>query len=233
MILLSFPETRVLGCLIEKELTTPDYYPLTMNSLVTACNQTTNREPVVAFDEQTVQLATDSLREKRLATAVFGSGSRVQKYRHDFLDHYELNRKELALLGVLLLRGPQTPGELRQRAERMAGGFGHLQEVETLLEGMMKGNAPLVRVIPAGLGRKEKRYMQLLAGEPTEEMLGPVAFTAQPLAVSGVGGGSQVAGGMGGMGSAEVTALREEVAQLRSELGALREEFAVFRKQFE
>lgn len=222
MIHLTFPETRVLGCLIEKELTTPDYYPLTLNSLITACNQTTNREPIVAFDEALVQGTTDLLRQKKLATAMFGSGSRVQKYRHDFLEHYTLERHELALLAVLLLRGPQTPGELRQRSERMAGSLLSLPEIEAALEDMGKGNDPLVRVIPAGLGRKEKRYVHLLSGEPDEALLSPAAataFTAVPYTPS--------------QNEEETAKLREEVATLREELQQLREEFAAFRKQFE
>ena len=207
MIHLSFPETRVLGCLIEKELTTPDYYPLTLNSLLTACNQTTNREPVVAFDERTVQDALDALREKKLATVIFGSGSRVQKYRHEFLNHYELSRRELALLAVLLLRGPQTPGEIRQRAERMAGGLPSLPEVETCLDDLARG-------------RKEKRFVHLLSGEPPDALLYPVApastFVPAPPATN-----------------AETEQLKADLAALRADLDALRAEFDVFRKQFE
>ena len=220
MIHLSFPETRVLGCLIEKELTTPDYYPLTLNSLLTACNQTTNREPVVAFDERTVQDALDALREKKLATVIFGSGSRVQKYRHEFLNHYELSRRELALLAVLLLRGPQTPGEIRQRAERMAGGLPSLPEVETCLDDLARGDAPLIRPIPAALGRKEKRFVHLLSGEPPDALLYPVApastFVPAPPATN-----------------AETEQLKADLAALRADLDALRAEFDVFRKQFE
>jgi len=221
---LSFPETRVLGCLIEKELTTPDYYPLTLNSLVTACNQTTNREPVVAFDDKTVQAALDSLREKKLATVIFGSGSRVQKYRHDFLEHYELSVKEIALLSVLLLRGPQTPGELRQRAERMAG-FGSLQEAESTLDGLTRGNSPLVGVIPAGLGRKEKRYVHLLSGEPSEAALTPVTVITQTVSESATAANNAQA--------EQIATLENDVATLKAELQQLREEFAAFRKQFE
>jgi len=223
---LSFPETRVLGCLVEKELTTPDAYPLTLNSLTAACNQTTNREPVVAFDEKTVQEAVDGLRRKGMATALFGGGSRVQKYRHDFLEHYTLERREIALLAVLLLRGPQTPGELRQRSERMAGGPIALPEIEQLLDGMAVGDSPLVRVIPAGLGRKEKRYIHLLSGEPDESILASAPMAAP----------------IGTLGSlqplpppapSEIEALRGEIATLRQELAALREEFSAFRQQFE
>jgi uncharacterized protein YceH (UPF0502 family) len=220
MIHLSFPETRVLGCLIEKELTTPDYYPLTLNSLVTACNQTTNREPVTSLDERAVQEAADALRQKALATAVFGSGSRVQKYRHNFLDHYTLNRRELALLGVLLLRGPQTPGELRQRSERMAGDLASLQEIESTLEEMTQGAAPLIRVIPPTLGRKEKRYIHLLSGEPDEALLNAApssGFTAIPYTGA----------------PAPTEELKAEIAALREELAQLRGEFAAFKAQFE
>ena len=219
---LSFPETRVLGCLIEKELTTPDYYPLTLNSLVTACNQTTNREPVVAFDDRTAQEAVDSLREKKLATVVFGSGSRSQKYRHDFLNHYELSRRELALVGVLLLRGPQTPGELRQRAERMAGGLPALPEVEACLDELARGDSPLLRVIPAGLGRKEKRYVHLLSGEPPESL-----FTAAPVATHGFAGLPPVEAS-----PSQLEELRGELAAVRAEVQELRAAFEAFRNQF-
>ena len=221
MTLLSFPEIRVLGCLLEKEATTPENYPLSLNSLLLACNQTTNRDPVVAFDEGTVQEALEGLREKKLATVIFGAGSRVQKYRHNLLDHYDLNSRETALLCVLFLRGPQTPGELRQRAERMAG-FAGLPEVEAALEGMARGDAPMVRALPPGPGRKEKRYVQLLSGEPSEPVAGsaaPVAFTPSPTP-------SQT-------NAIQIETLQNECAALREELRQLREEFATFRKQFE
>src|SRR5438067_5136609 len=108
-------ETRILGCLIEKERITPENYPLSLNSLSAACNQSTNRDPVTAFDEKSVEQGLNTLRQKKLVTAVFGAGSRVQKYRHNLLDHFALSPQELALLCVLILRGPQTPGELRAR----------------------------------------------------------------------------------------------------------------------
>jgi len=217
MIELTFPETRVLGCLLEKEATTPEYYPLSLNAVVTACNQTTNRDPVVAFDERTVQEALDGLRGKKLATVLFGAGSRVQKYRHDFLDHYNLNRRELALLCVLLLRGAQTPGELRQRTERMAG-FTELAEVEAALDGLCLGTDPLVRVIPAGLGRKERRFVHLLAGEPPAPDSVPAA-APEPSAPFPA--------------ARQVEALQGEVAGLREEVRRLREEFTAFKQQFE
>ena len=217
MIELSFPEARVLGCLMEKEATTPEYYPLTLNSLVTACNQTTNREPVVAFDDATVQEALDALREKKLATVIFGSGSRVQKYRHNFSDHYELSRRESALLCVLLLRGPQTPGELRQRSERMAG-FASLEDVEKSLDELSRGESPLIRPIPAGLGRKEKRYIHLLCGEPQESLVNPV-MPAASFAPS--------------HSTSRMEVMQGEISALRADLQQMREEFAAFRKQFE
>jgi len=225
MIELPFPETRVLGALIEKELTTPDYYPLTLNSLITACNQTTNRDPVVAFDEATVQEATDTLRQKQLATAIFGSGSRTKKFRHDLLDHYALERRELALLATLLLRGAQTPGELRARSERMAGGLLALSEVETALEAMAAGNAPLVRALAPAPGRKERRYVHLLSGEPDEAALAAgspgaaVVVPVDPMA--------------GRVTRDELEAVREEVRGLREELARVSDAFAEFRRQFE
>src|SRR5437879_6202715 len=112
-------EARILGCMLEKERVTPENYPLSLNSLVAACNQSTNRDPVTSFDEKTVDAGLSSLREKKLATVTFGSGARVQKYRHNLLDHFNLEPREVALLCVLLLRGAQTPGELRARTERM------------------------------------------------------------------------------------------------------------------
>jgi len=229
MIELLFPETRVLGALIEKELTTPDYYPLTLNALITACNQTTNREPVVALDEATVQEATDTLRQKQLATAIFGSGSRTKKFRHDLLDHYTLERRELALLATLLLRGAQTPGELRQRSERMAGGPLSLAEVETALEAMAAGNAPLVRALAPAPGRKERRYVHLLSGEPDETALAATpGFSAAAAAV--VVPPDPMAGRVT---RDELEAVREEVRQLREELARLQSAFFDFRQQFE
>ena len=207
MIELSLTETRILGCLLEKEATTPENYPLSLNSLTAACNQTTNRDPVLALDEAAVQAGVDALREKKLATVVFGAGSRVQKYRHNFLDNYELNRQEVALMCVLLLRGPQTPGELRQRTERMAA-FSNLPEVEAALDALCRGDEPLVGVVPAG-GRREKRYGQLLAGPLPEPDSQPVPVTLPP------------------------SKTEEQIAELREELRQLREEFTKFRRQFE
>jgi uncharacterized protein YceH (UPF0502 family) len=155
-------ETRILGCLIEKERTTPENYPLSLHSLVAACNQATARDPVAAYDASTVERGLDTLREKKLATVLFGAGSRVQKYRHNLLDHFTLGPGEIALLCVLLLRGPQTSGELRARTERLHR-FGSSDEVETVLRALSEDEAKFVQVLPARPGQKERRYVQLFS----------------------------------------------------------------------
>jgi uncharacterized protein YceH (UPF0502 family) len=214
-------ESRILGCLLEKERLTPENYPLSLNSLAAACNQATNREPVTAYDLKTVEAGTDSLRAKKLATVVFGAGSRVQKYRHNLLDQYELERGEVALLCSLLLRGPQTPGELRGRAERMHH-FGSLEEVESFLAALAKEDVRLVRVLPVRLGQKEERYVQLLSGEPVLPEAGTRERSASPSDPEKPAGGQS-----------RVEALENGLSELKKELELLREEFASFRKQFE
>jgi uncharacterized protein YceH (UPF0502 family) len=155
---LSPSEIRVLGALIEKQITTPDYYPLTLNSLTNACNQLTNRDPVVSYDEQTVVRALDALREKRLATLFSGAESRVAKYKHTLTDAILLTPAEVALLCVLMLRGPQTVGELRTRAERLFP-FDNLPEVEEALNALAaRPERPLVAKLPRQPGTKESRY---------------------------------------------------------------------------
>jgi uncharacterized protein YceH (UPF0502 family) len=214
-------ETRVLGCLVEKERLTPENYPLSLNSLTSACNQSTNREPVVSYDEKTVEAGVNALREKKLGSVIFGAGSRVQKYKHKLLEHYELTSAEVALLCVLLLRGPQTPGELRSRSERMHA-FESVAEVEARLEELGHGSAPLVRALEARPGQKERRFVQLLSAEATEGGLSsppggqesPPSVTVAPLPT-------------------RIDTLTAEVAALRMELDQLREEFRAFRKQFE
>ncbi len=154
-------EGRVLGCLVEKELTTPQAYPLTDNALVTACNQTTNRDPVVSYDVATVRLAVRSLREKQLLRTVHRTGERTDKHRHELDRALELLPAELALLAVLLLRGPQTPGELRARSERLHA-FASPDEVEQTLCALASRAEPLVARLERQPGRKESRYAQLL-----------------------------------------------------------------------
>lgn len=211
-------ETRILGCLLEKERLTPENYPLSPNGLTAACNQSTNREPVMSLDEREVEEGVNGLREKKLAMVVHQAGARVQKYRHTLPDHYDLSTKEVALLCVLMLRGPQTPGELRARTERMHQ-FGSLDEVEACLAELSRGDDPLVRAFPARPGQKERRFVQVLSGEPAEVDTSTVVSQEGASPRAGTG--------------ARVEALEQEVVALRSEVQQLREEFAAFKKQFE
>jgi uncharacterized protein YceH (UPF0502 family) len=220
-------ESRVLGCLIEKERTTPENYPLSINSLTAACNQSTNREPVMSLDEKTVENGVNALREKKLASVIFGAGSRVQKYKHRLLEHYELNAGEVALICVLLLRGPQTPGELRTRTERMTP-FESTAEVEARLDELARGDSPLVLKQPARPGQKEARYIQLLSVEVPEQDQSP-AFSQPPSAISHL----PSAISSDPAPPSKLESLTTEVATLRTELEQLREEFRTFRKQFE
>jgi uncharacterized protein YceH (UPF0502 family) len=159
-------EVRVLGALIEKEITTPDYYPLSLNALVAACNQSSNRHPVVHFDESTVVQALDTLREKKLIHLIDRSESRVTKYRHVLYEAMNLGRPTIAVLCVLMLRGPQTVGEIRTRTNRLYD-FSSLDEVEITLNSMMSAEPPLVARLARQTGQKEVRYAHLLSGEVT------------------------------------------------------------------
>jgi uncharacterized protein len=208
-------ETRVLGCLLEKERATPENYPLSLHSLTAACNQSTNREPVVSYDEKTVEAALDGLRGKKLATMIWAAGARVQKFRHNLLDFYNLNPGDIALLCVLLLRGAQTPGELRARTERLHR-FENVEESEQCLNGLSQGGDPLVRVLPPRPGQKEKRWVQLLAGEPQIAELA----SAVPIEIAAPE-------------PSRIERLEAELNVVKADLAALREEFADFRKQFE
>jgi uncharacterized protein YceH (UPF0502 family) len=212
---LSSIETRILGCLLEKERTTPEYYPLSLNSLVTACNQTTNRDPIVSYSEKIVEEGLDLLRQKKLAMLIHTAGARVAKYRHTFLDLYNLNAREVALIGVLMLRGSQTPGELRSRTERMCGAM-NLSDVETLLDELTAGDDPLVKVIAPRPGQKEKRYVQLLSdqadtGETASDSGRPIEETPQ---------------------KSRLDVLENEIHALRAEMSALREDLEQFKKLF-
>jgi hypothetical protein len=217
---LTLVETRILGCLLEKERITPENYPLSLNSLVAACNQSTNRDPIVGYDAKTVEAGLDGLRQKKLATMIMSAGSRVPKYRHDLLNHFDLNPREAALLCVLLLRGPQNLGELRTRTERMQF-FDSLEHVESFLAELAKGDSPLVRVLQARPGQKENRYVQLLSGEPdlTESVASEIAFSTTV---------SQVPSN-----SSRLDTIEKDVAEIKAELQQLREELLSFRKQFE
>jgi uncharacterized protein YceH (UPF0502 family) len=157
-------EARVLGALIEKEITTPDYYPLSMNALLNACNQKSNRDPVTELDEETIRQALHRLDDKGLAGAVRGTDSRVTKYEHRFSEAYNFGRREVAILCVLLLRGAQTPGELRGRAERLYN-FDELTDVQSTLQKLIEREPPLVRILPRQPGTKESRYLHLFCGD--------------------------------------------------------------------
>jgi uncharacterized protein YceH (UPF0502 family) len=157
-------EVRVLGSLIEKEITTPDYYPLTLNALVAACNQSSNRHPVAHFDEDMVVHAVDSLREKKLVHLVERGESRVTKYRHVLYEAMDLGRPAIAVMCVLMLRGPQTVGEIRARTNRLYD-FSSLEEVETTLNSLVSGEPQLVARLARQSGQKEVRYAHLLSGE--------------------------------------------------------------------
>jgi uncharacterized protein len=192
-------ELRVLGCLIEKQRTTPDVYPLSLNALRSACNQTTNRDPVVAYDEATIRSALERLGRKGWTRLASGAGSRAAKYRHLLDEKLTLSDPQIALLCVLMLRGPQTPGELKQRTERLHP-FASLPELQETLDGLI--DRDLVARLERRPGQKEERYAQLLGGE--EE---PVAAESPPRAESGL--------------EARVEALEREVADLREELARL------------
>ena len=214
---LTAPELRVLGCLIEKRWTTPEQYPLSLNALRLACNQTTNRDPVVDYDEATVRDAAQRLSRYGLARLTSGHGSRATKYRHLAEEALGLGRDELAVLAVLVLRGPQTPGELRGRSERMHS-FETLDEVLSALQHLMQRDPPLAKVLSRQPGTKESRYMHLLSGdaEPWE----PAAEQ------SSAAGGSVVA-------AERIVRLEDEVAGLQKEIAELKQQFADFRRQFE
>jgi hypothetical protein len=218
-IVLNEVETRVLGALIEKDITTPDYYPLSLNALVNACNQKNNRDPVMNLDEDTVRHALESLQQNRLAGPARGADSRVTKYEHRSQEVFNFTRGETAILCVLLLRGPQTPGELRGRSERMHR-FEELDDVQATLQRLMQRDPPLVRVLPRQPGTKEARYAQLLSGD-REEWNAPVSNEVATVRASSALQGDQT------------HRLETEVAELRKEVEELKQQFASFRKQFE
>ena len=218
-------ENRVLGCLMEKERMTPDTYPLTLNSLFAACNQTTNRDPVMTLGEREIEEGLDGLRQKKLAAAIFGGGSRVQKYRHLVPDLYNFTAQEGALLCVLLLRGPQTLVELRTRTERLAS-FPQLSDVEGALASLAEGEEPFVRHLPQRPGQKERRFVQLLSGEPVEP-------TPEELATAALGR-ERARGGMPAVPAPDhaprLEVLEQEVADLRAQLGTLRDSLDELRR---
>jgi uncharacterized protein len=214
-IVLSPEEARVLGALIEKDITTPDYYPLSLNALVNACNQKNNRDPVMSLDENTVRDALVTLQGKRLAGPASGADSRVTKYEHRIQEVFNFTRAETAVMDVLLLRGPQTPGELRGRTERMYK-FEELSDVQATLQRLMQREPSLVKMLPRQPGTKESRYAHLLSGDVE-------GFVAPPEIASATGAGDD----------GRIGRLENEIAELRREVAELREQMESFKRQFE
>jgi uncharacterized protein YceH (UPF0502 family) len=207
-------EARVLGALVEKDITTPDYYPLSLNALVNACNQKNNREPVMSLDEAAVRDALSGLQQFNLAGPARGADSRVTKYEHRLQEVFNFSRGETAVLCVLLLRGPQTPGELRGRTERMHQ-FEDLDAVQASLQKLMQREPPLAAVLPKQPGTKESRYAHLLAGPVDAGSMNavPVVHSVDK--------------------DERISQLEEQVAGLREEVRELQAMFEGFRKQFE
>ena len=206
-----------MGSLMEKETTTPGYYPLSLNALVNACNQKSNRDPVIEVDESAVRDALYSLGAKGLAGPVSSAESRVTKYEHRMQEIFNFTRRESAIICVLLLRGPQTPGELRGRTERLFR-FDDLSDVQSTLQRLAEHNPPLAKMLARQPGTKEARYVHLLTDDPEAWETSP-----SPLA----------AGNAVSSGGEQIAMLEETVARLEREIAALRKEFTEFRKQFE
>lgn len=208
-------EVRVLGSLVEKQLTTPEYYPMTLNALVAACNQKSNRDPVVSYDESTVTAALDSLRDKNLVYTFHGSTSRVVKYKHMLPNVYELDPAETAVMDVLMLRGPQTVGEIRGRTDRLFD-FSGLPEVQETLDGLARREEPLVMRLERQVGQKDARYAHLLSGE--------IDVASLPVSRERATGSGQ---------DGRIEQLESELESIKTEIAQLKEELARFRQQFE
>ena len=220
-------EVRVLGALIEKDITTPDYYPLSLNSLVNACNQKNNRDPIMTLDEDSVRQALGSLQEKRLAGPAGGADSRVTKYEHRLQEVFNFDRREIAIICVLLLRGPQTPGELRGRSERMYR-FETLDDVQSTIQRLSDRTPPLVRVLPRQPGTKESRYVHLFSPDTwpkndtgPKDDASPKESLPQSISEPRLTNDSRI------------SALEAEVSSLRSQVADLRQQLATFKTQFE
>ena len=207
-------EARDRGSLVEKQLTTPEYYPLTLNALTAACNQKSNRDPVVSYDETTIMTAIDSLRDKNLVYLYYGTGSRAVKYKHMMPSVFDLDAAGVALVAALLLRGPQTIGELRERTGRLHE-FAGLGEVQEALDGLTRRDEPLVIKLERQAGQKEARYAHLLCGPVDQSAVAPVREASS----SGK--------------EDRIAKLESEIENLRGEFASLRETFEEFRKQFE
>jgi uncharacterized protein YceH (UPF0502 family) len=208
-------EVRVLGSLIEKDITTPDYYPLSLNALVNACNQKNNRDPVMTLEEDSVSHALATLQEKRLAGPASGADSRVTKYEHRLQEVFNFDRREIAILCVLLLRGPQTPGELRSRTERMYR-FEALDDIVSTLDRLGQRQPPLAAILPRQPGTKESRYLQLFSGDAPPAELLPVRLPVRS-----------------SPDNDRLGHLENEVLELKREVVEMQQQLAAFRKQFE
>jgi len=219
---LTFEAVRVLGALIEKEITTPEYYPLTLNSLTLACNQKSNRDPILALDEKEVVRALDSLRDQRFAVMVTLAGSRVPKYRQIWAEVERLEKPVVAVMCELMVRGPQTTGELRNRCERLHL-FPDVPAVEGVIAALMNrgdGVPPLVARLPRRPGQKECRYAQLLSGPPAAD-LEPVGVALEPATREVRNEEDRIA------------TLSASVETLRGELAELKQRFLDLKRQFE
>ncbi|OGV33786.1 MAG: hypothetical protein A2020_11710 [Lentisphaerae bacterium GWF2_45_14] len=216
--ILSPVEARVLGCLIEKEMQTPDYYPLSLNSLVNACNQKSCREPVMELNESAVSQALYELRQKKLANQIDTIGYRASKFEHLMDEKFQFSDQEMAVMCLLLLRGPQTPGELRTRSGRSCE-FNSPEEVEQTMQGLMeKESGPFVVKLPRQPGRRENRYMHLFYGPVTPEDFGSFETPKEGMVVVSY--------------DQRISAMESEIASLKSELDAFRQRFDEFIKQF-
>jgi uncharacterized protein len=225
---LSPVEARVLGCLIEKEITTPDYYPLSLNALQNAANQKSNRDPVMELDEESIRRALHSLADQGLARSA-ATDSRVAKFEHRLADVFNFHRHEIALICVLLLRGPQTPGELRTRTERLYA-FDDLNAVHSALNLLMNRQPSLVKLLARQPGTKEARHAHLLSGDVAD----PVgAASAANATASAVSSSTAHEAAVASTYSERLMELEREVADLRSEVSDLKQQLASFQRQFQ
>ena len=225
---LSESEVRVLGALVEKEITTPEYYPLSLNALLNACNQKSNREPVLTLNEEAVRQALRSLSDQALVRSASGD-SRVAKFEHRLNELYNFHRHEIAVLCVLLLRGPQTPGELRTRSERLYP-FDDLDAVHAALNLLMRREPPMAKILPRQHGTKESRYMHLLSGDAAPAISPAATHEAEEGLTENVGLPTRSLPSADGERLKE---LEDEVSELRRELETLRQQFTNFQKQFQ
>jgi len=208
-------EIRVLGSLVEKQLTTPEYYPLTLNALTAACNQKSNRDPVVVYDEAIILGAIDSLRERNLVYLHYGSTSRTVKYKHMLPSVYDLDPAGTAVMGVLMLRGPQMLGEIRERSGRLFE-FGSIAEVSEKLDELTRRDQPLVVKLERQPGQKDPRYAHLLAG---------------PVAASAIVNKNEII--RDAASGSKIAELEQDVGELKNDLAEFRREFSEFRRQFD